>query len=163
MESQGTFNNSIVHNILRFLTYPHMTYLVKRNQDYRNPKTARKCGFWQWQSMVRISSWTELPEQLVQKWTVAHDPFRCWLNFKWHMLQFSLPFWIESAWSERLSLKLMWTSTNTDLGKAYYTKVVDNFDTFPANINTPLYEKRFRSNDLLKSRVMLEIPIFWAD
>jgi hypothetical protein len=40
------------------------------------------------------------------------------------------------------------TSNGIDLGKIYYTKVVDNFDTFPVSINTPIYEKRFRSDDL---------------
>jgi hypothetical protein len=45
-------------------------------------------------------------------------------------------------------LKLVVTSTSTDLGKVPYTKVVDDFDAFPASIYTPLYDKMFRRNDL---------------
>jgi lipoprotein signal peptidase len=52
-----------------------------------------------------------------------------------------LPFWTESVLSERLSLKLMLTSTSADLGKVHYTKVVDNFDIFPKSTNTPLFDK----------------------
>jgi hypothetical protein len=52
MESQETFNNSIVDNVLSFPTRHHMTYLVKRNQGYRNPKTARNCGFRQ-----KVENW----------------------------------------------------------------------------------------------------------
>jgi hypothetical protein len=47
MESPETFNDVIVDNFLSFQMHPHMTYLVKRNQGYHNPKTTRKCGFQQ--------------------------------------------------------------------------------------------------------------------
>jgi hypothetical protein len=42
------------------------------------------------------------------------------------------------------------TSNGTDLGKTYYIKVVDNFDNFPASMNTPIYGKRSKSSDLWK-------------
>jgi hypothetical protein len=45
MHSQETFNNRIVDNILSFSTHPHLTYLVKPNQSYRNRETVRKRGF----------------------------------------------------------------------------------------------------------------------
>jgi hypothetical protein len=45
MHSQETFDNSIVDNIISFLTHPHSTYLVKPNQSYRNRKTVRKREF----------------------------------------------------------------------------------------------------------------------
>jgi hypothetical protein len=45
-----------------------------------------------------------------------------------------------------LNLKL--TSNATDLVKIYYTKVIDNLYTFLVSINTPIYNKWFRSNDL---------------
>jgi hypothetical protein len=47
MESRETFHNTIVDNVLSFPMSPYMTYLVKWNQGYQNPKTTRKCGFWQ--------------------------------------------------------------------------------------------------------------------
>jgi hypothetical protein len=47
IQSQETSNDSIVDNILSFLTHPHTTYLVKPNQSYRNRKTARKREFQQ--------------------------------------------------------------------------------------------------------------------
>jgi hypothetical protein len=76
---------------------------------------------------------------------MAQNLFR-WPEFKAENLsvQFYL-FGTGSVLKER-SLKL--TSNGTDLGKIYYTKVVDNFDTFSASINTLIYNKRFRSNDL---------------
>jgi hypothetical protein len=43
--------------------------------------------------------------------------------------------------NEQSSLNWLLTSTNTHLGKVHYKKVVDNFDTFPIRINTPLYNK----------------------
>jgi hypothetical protein len=55
--------------------------------------------------------------------------------------------WAESVLKEQ-SLNWLLTSNDTDLGEAYYTKVLDNFNTFAASINTPLYIKQFRSNDL---------------
>jgi hypothetical protein len=47
MESLETFNDVIVDNVLRLLTHPHSTYLVKPNQSYRNRKTVRKREFQQ--------------------------------------------------------------------------------------------------------------------
>jgi hypothetical protein len=58
-----------------------------------------------------------------------------------------LIFWTETVLNEWPALKLILTLTSTDLGKEDYTKDVDNFDSFPENINTPLSE-RFMSNDL---------------
>jgi hypothetical protein len=58
-----------------------------------------------------------------------------------------LPFQTKSVLNEQLLLKLMLTSTGTDLGKVPYSKVVDNFDSFPASIYTPLKDKWSRSND----------------
>jgi hypothetical protein len=45
----------------------------------------------------------------------------------------------------------MLTSNNIDSGKTCYTKVVDNFDTFPASIYIPSSDKWSRSYDLWKS------------
>jgi hypothetical protein len=45
MHSQEIFHNTIVDNILSFLTHPHSTYLVMSNQSYRNRKTVRKHEF----------------------------------------------------------------------------------------------------------------------
>jgi hypothetical protein len=45
MESQESFNNSIIDNVLSFPMRPHMTYLVKQNQGYHNLKTTRKSIF----------------------------------------------------------------------------------------------------------------------
>jgi hypothetical protein len=47
LQSQETFNNSIVNNILSFPTDSHMTYLVKPDQGCRNMKTASKRDFQQ--------------------------------------------------------------------------------------------------------------------
>jgi hypothetical protein len=104
-----------------------------------------------YQSQARISFRTELPEQFGHNWSTAHDPFRLWLNFKvtscsiWN-------FWTESILNERPALKLILTSTSTDSGKEDYTKVVDNFDSSPESINTPLVDKQFRSNGLWNLR-----------
>jgi hypothetical protein len=49
-----------------------------------------------------------------------------------------LPFWIESVRSEQLSQNKLLTSNDTDSGKTWYTKVIDNFDTFPSSIYTPV-------------------------
>jgi hypothetical protein len=38
MQSQETPNHSIVDNFLSFQRNPHVTYLVKPNQSYRNQK-----------------------------------------------------------------------------------------------------------------------------
>jgi hypothetical protein len=54
----------------------------------------------------------------------------------------------------------MLTSNGADLGKVHYTKVVDNFDTFLEGINAPSSDKWSRSNDLWKSVVLLELPVF---
>jgi hypothetical protein len=35
----------------------------------------------------------------------------------------------------------MLTSNDIDFGEEDYTKVVDNFDSFPENINTPLSDE----------------------
>jgi hypothetical protein len=56
--------------------------------------------------------------------------------------------WIESVLNEQSLLNWLLTSNDTDLGEEHYTKVVDNFDTFPVSSNTSLYDKQFTSNDL---------------
>jgi hypothetical protein len=60
----------------------------------------------------------------------------------------ALLFWAGFVLNERSSLNSKLTTNSTDLGGVHYTKVVDNFDTFPSSINTPLFDKRFKSNDL---------------
>jgi hypothetical protein len=57
----------------------------------------------------------------------------------------------------------MLTGNDTDLDKTHYSKVVDNFDTFPESIYTPSSDERSRSNDLWKWREVAEISIFWTD
>jgi hypothetical protein len=52
-----------------------------------------------------------------------------------------LPFRTKAVLNERLVLKPRLASTSTDFRKVTYTKVVDNFDFFPASIYTPLYDK----------------------
>jgi hypothetical protein len=59
--------------------------------------------------------------------------------------------WTKSVLNERSSLNSILTANDTYLGKVPYTKFVDNFDIFPASINTSSSDKWFRSNDLLKS------------
>jgi hypothetical protein len=79
--------------------------------------------------------------------------FTLGLNFKAAQIFSSvLPFRTKAVLNERLVLKLTLASTSTDLGKVTSTKVVDNFDVFPASICKPLYDKRSRSNDHWKSR-----------
>jgi hypothetical protein len=56
-----------------------------------------------------------------------------------------------SVLNERSLLNSKLTSNGTDLGKIYYTRVVDNFDTFPASTYTPSCNKWLRSNHLWKS------------
>jgi hypothetical protein len=55
------------------------------------------------------------------------------------------------------------TSTSTDSGKEDYTKVADNFDSFPESINTILSDKWFRIMDLWKSGGAAGISAFWTD
>jgi hypothetical protein len=40
--------------------------------------------------------------------------------------------------------------------------VIDNFETFPESINTPSYDQRFRSYDILKWTELLEFCSEWA-
>jgi hypothetical protein len=54
----------------------------------------------------------------------------------------------------------MLTSNDTDLGKEYYTKVVDNFDIILVSIYTPSYDKWSRSYDLWKAEGDAEISSF---
>jgi hypothetical protein len=90
-----------------------------------------------------------LKEPLGHRRSTVRDPSRLGLTFK--AARFSVQFYLfgtESVLNEWSFLKSMLTSTSTDLGKTQYTEVVDNFDTFPASINTPSSDKRFRSDDL---------------
>jgi hypothetical protein len=77
--------------------------------------------------------------------------FRLGLNFKAaKIFVLVLPFQTTSVLNKRSSLKSILTVNGTHSGKVPYTKVVDNF-IFPERINTFLYNKWFRSNDLWKS------------
>jgi hypothetical protein len=70
---------------------------------------------------------------------MAHDLFILRLEFKAAKISAQFcHFWIESVLNERSLLNSMLTSTSTDLGKVAYTKVVDNFNIFPASIYTLL-------------------------
>jgi hypothetical protein len=60
----------------------------------------------------------------------------------------SFRFWAKSALSWPLLQKLKLTSFDTDSGRVNDTKVVDNFNSLLANINTPSCEQGFGSNDL---------------
>jgi hypothetical protein len=83
---------------------------------------------------------------------MALNLFILGLNFRAEQIFSSvLPFRTKAVLNEWLVLKLRLASTRTDLGKVTYTKVVDNFDVFPASIYTPLYDKRSKSNDHWKS------------
>jgi hypothetical protein len=59
-----------------------------------------------------------------------------------------LPFWTESVPNEQSTQNWLLTSNDIDLGETFYTKVVDNIDTFPESIYTPSSDKWSRSNDL---------------
>jgi hypothetical protein len=63
------------------------------------------------------------------------------------LVQFYL-FGTGSVLNEQSLLNSKLTSNSTDLGKTYYTKVVDNFDTFPVSIDTTIQDKWLRSNEL---------------
>jgi hypothetical protein len=58
------------------------------------------------------------------------------------------------------SLNWPLTSNDTDSEKTCYTKVVDNFDTFPESIYTPSSDKWSRSYHLWKSEGAAEISSF---
>jgi hypothetical protein len=102
-------------------------------------------------SQARISFWSKLLGQFCENEARLMIPFILVLNFKEaKKIRSVLHFWTEFVLSERLLLKLMLTSNDTDLGEEYYTKVVDNYDTFPASIYTHLSNKCSMSNDLRK-------------
>jgi hypothetical protein len=94
-----------------------------------------------------------------------------WAEFQSDTLFSSvMPFQTESVLNEWSSLISMLTLNGTDLGKTYYARDVDNFDTFAASINKPLYDKRFRSNDFWKwvmisesQVVVLEISVWMEE
>jgi hypothetical protein len=60
-------------------------------------------------------------------------------------------FWTESVLNEWSTQNRLLTSKDTDLGEIFYIKCVDNFDTFPVSIYTPLSDKWYMSNDLRNS------------
>jgi hypothetical protein len=94
---------------------------------------------------------------------MAHDLFRLRLEFKGNISGSVLPFQTKSALNRWSLLNFMLTLNGTDLGEEYDTKVVYNYDTFPVSIYTSLSDKWSRSNDIRKSRVLLEIPVFWTN
>jgi hypothetical protein len=51
----------------------------------------------------------------------------------------------------------MLTDFGAESGEINNTKVVDNFYIFSESIDTPSYDQRFRSNDLCKLGVLLEL------
>jgi hypothetical protein len=69
-------------------------------------------------------------------------------------------FWTESVLSERISLKLMLTLNDTNLDKECYTKVVENFYTFPESTYKPSTDNCYRSSDLWKSGGVAGISSF---
>jgi hypothetical protein len=83
---------------------------------------------------------------------MTHDLFILELNSKAQHFQFSFTLSTKSVLSELSSLNSMLTSNDIDFGEEDYTKVVDNFDNFPENINTPLSDEWFRSNGFWKLR-----------
>jgi hypothetical protein len=94
---------------------------------------------------------------------MTHDLFKLRLEFKGKIFGSVLPFQMKSTLNGWSLLNSMLTLNGIDLGEEYYTKVVDNYDTFPVSIYTSLSDKWSRSNDLRKSRVLLEIPVFWMN
>jgi hypothetical protein len=57
----------------------------------------------------------------------------------------------------------MLTLNDTNFGKYYYTKAVDNFNTFPASTYTPSSDNCSRSSDLWKSRGVAGNSSFWTE
>jgi hypothetical protein len=166
-EPQWTLKTNIVGTfsgfprILTRLSRVSRTKVITIWKQQGNGGLSRKLEQVWGRSQARISFWTELLGQFGQNEVRLMIPFRLGLKFKAAKKNCSvLYFWTESVLSERLSLKLMLTSKDTDLGEDYYTRVVDNFDTFPASINTPIYDKWFRSNDLWKSRGAAGISVW---
>jgi hypothetical protein len=53
-----------------------------------------------------------------------------------------------SVLNEQSLLNSKLTSNGTDFGKTYYTRDVDNFDTFPVSTYTPSSDKWSRSNNI---------------
>jgi hypothetical protein len=48
------------------------------------------------------------------------------------------------------SRKTLLSEAGVKSGKLLNTKVIENFETFPESINTPSYDQRIRSYDILK-------------
>jgi hypothetical protein len=55
------------------------------------------------------------------------------------------------------------TGSDTDFNETNCTRVVDNFDIFPATICTPSSNKRYRSKDLWKWREFAGNSSYWTD
>jgi hypothetical protein len=72
---------------------------------------------------------------------MTHDIFILELNSKAQHFQFSFTLSTKSVLSELSSINSMLTSNDIDFGEEDYTKVVDNFDNFPENINTSLSDE----------------------
>jgi hypothetical protein len=72
---------------------------------------------------------------------MAHDLFRLRLKFKGKIFGSVLPFQTKYALNGWSLLNSMLTLNSTDLGEEYYTKVVDNYNTFPVSTYTSLSDK----------------------
>jgi hypothetical protein len=141
--------NQYHRHFLKFPLNPYMTYSGKQNQRYNDLKAGSKRRIQQKPrnrlgsgAMVRFCLRTEIKEHFGQKWSLANDLFRLGCISKRQIVRFSFTFFgTGSVLNGRSLLNSKPTSNGTDLGKTYHTRVVDNFDTFPTSINTPIYDK----------------------
>jgi hypothetical protein len=164
---------NIENQYCRWLTQVSSTYLhaLLRQAEpnllqYENRKETRiSVESWKpiWcRSKVRTSSRTEIQEQFGRKWSISHDHFRLGLIFRRQIFFVSvLPVLIESVRSEQSSQNWLLTSNYIDLRETFYTTFVDNFNTFPANVNMPSSDNWYRSNDLRMSGGVAEISRFF--
>jgi hypothetical protein len=60
----------------------------------------------------------------------------------------------------RRSRKTLLTEFGAESGETNNTKVVENFDILPESIDTPSHDQQFRSYDLYKLGVLLELLIW---
>jgi hypothetical protein len=147
--------NQSCRYFLKFPTHPYTTYSGKQNQSYSDLKAGSKRRIQQKPGnrlgsgeRIQFRSRTELRINWIRNevWFII---FLDWAEFKAAnlLVQFYL-FGIGSVLNEQSLLNSKLTSNSTDLGKTYYTKVVDNFDTFPVSIDMTIQDKWLRSNEL---------------
>jgi hypothetical protein len=77
--------------------------------------------------------------------------FRLGLNVKQQKFSFSFTLLDRICPERAIDSKLAADLKRYRFRRIYYTKVVDNFDTFPANVNTLSSNNWSRSNDLWNS------------